>query len=107
LYFEVAPRWVWVGGGMYAPEMPALVRVRERIAGSFPAIHRISRSATFRRAVGQLEGEQLTRVPRGYPRDHPAADYLRFRQFIAGREWPAEFATTPEFYPSLLATFKA
>jgi hypothetical protein len=54
-----------------------------------------------------LEGEQLTRVPRGYLKDHPAAHYLRFTQFLAGCEMEAEFATSPKFYPKLLATFEA
>ena len=34
LYFEVAPSWVWIGGGMYAPQPPQLVRVREHIAST-------------------------------------------------------------------------
>src|SRR5262245_21512567 len=28
LYFEIAPGWVWAGGGMYAPPPPQLLRVR-------------------------------------------------------------------------------
>ena len=43
----------------------------------------------FCRVVGDLQGEALQRVPRGFARDHPAADYLRMRQFLAGCEYPA------------------
>jgi hypothetical protein len=32
---------------------------------------------------------------------------LKYRNFLAGREFPAEFATSAEFYPTLVATFKA
>jgi hypothetical protein len=46
-------------------------------------------------------------VPRGYPADHPAADYLRFRQYLGGREFPPDFATTRQFYPALLETYRA
>ena len=38
LYFEIAPAWVWIGGGMCAPEPPQLVRIREHIADTFPEI---------------------------------------------------------------------
>jgi uncharacterized protein (TIGR02453 family) len=106
LYVEVAPGWVWMGGGLYAPETADLVRVREHISDSYPAIDRIVRGRAFRRAVGTLEGERLTRVPRGFAKDHPAADYLRFRQFLAGCEYPPEFATSAKFYPTLVGTFK-
>ena len=107
LYFEIAPAWVWIGGGMYAPEPPQLVKVREHIAETWPEIRSLTRARTFVARFEALGGEQLTRVPRGYPSDHPAADFLRRRQFLAGRELPAEFATRDEFYPELLATFKA
>jgi uncharacterized protein (TIGR02453 family) len=107
LYFEVAPGWVWAGGGMYAPPPPQLVRVREHIAVTWPAIERITRKKTFAGAVQDLAGERLTRVPRGFASNHPAAEYLKYRQFIAGREFPAAFATDQDFYPTLLGTFKA
>ena len=56
--------------------------------------------------MGELSGELLTRVPRGYLKDHPAADYLRHKQFIGGREYPADFAVSPRFYPELLSVFR-
>src|SRR6185503_16356660 len=31
LYFEVGPGWVWAGGGMWRPQPPQLLRVREHI----------------------------------------------------------------------------
>ena len=107
LYLEVAPTWVWLGGGFYAPETSHLVSIRQHIAETYPEIDRIARRPSFRRSVESLDGERLTRVPRGYPKDHPAAEYLKFRNFLAGREFPADFATRPAFYPTLLATFKA
>ena len=60
----------------------------------------------FRREAGELEGERLQRVPRGFPNDHPAADYLRYRQFIVGHEFPAAFATSPRFYNAVLKVFR-
>ena len=49
----------------------------------------------------------MTRVPRGYPADHPAAQYLKYRQFYGGAEFPASLAYSRAFYPTLVATFKA
>ena len=107
LYVEVAPGWVWMGGGFYAPESSHLVRIRRHIAETHPALHRLVEARAFRRAVGSLDGEQLTRVPRGFPRDHPAAELLKYRNFLAGCEFPAEFACDAAFYPTLVGTFKA
>lgn len=106
LYIEVAPQWVWVGGGMYAPETAQLAAVREHIAANYKRLRAIVESPGFRRTVGALEGDTLQRVPRGFPSDHPAADLLRHRQFLAAREFPATFAHAPDFYAGVLEVFR-
>jgi uncharacterized protein (TIGR02453 family) len=107
LYFEVTPSWVWAGGGLYAPDTSQLQAVREHIAAHLRQFRAIVESPAFRRAVGKLEGERLQRVPRGFAADHPAAEYLRFRQLIGGRQFPAAFATAPRFYAGLLGVFRS
>lgn len=107
LYFEIAGGWVWIGGGMWRPEPPELVQLREHIAGTWPTIRSITRAPGFRTRFDELSGDTLARVPRGYPADHPAAAFLKFRQFYGGAEFPASLAYSREFYPTLVATFKA
>jgi uncharacterized protein (TIGR02453 family) len=107
LYLEVGPEWVWIGGGLYMPSTSDLQAIREHIDSTHPRLHALVTARPFARAAGALGGERLTRVPRGYPKDHPAAHYLRFRQFLAGREHEAAFATSSRFYAELLAVFRA
>ena len=107
MYFHISPDGVWVGGGMYAPEPPQLHRVRAQIANNVQHFRSIVEAPAFKRALdGGLEGEQLQRVPRGFPREHEAAAYLRYRQFLAGKEFPAGFATSPKFYSSMLGVYR-
>jgi uncharacterized protein (TIGR02453 family) len=106
LYIEVAPKWVWVGGGMYAPDTSQLARVREHIAANHRRLRAIVASPGFKKAVGTLDGSKLQRVPRGYAADHPAAEFLRHRQFLAGHEFPAEFAYDAGFYRGILSVYK-
>jgi uncharacterized protein (TIGR02453 family) len=106
MYFHVSPEGLWVGGGMYAPQTPQLHAVRENIATNTRQFRSIVEAPAFKKALdGGLEGEQLQRIPRGFPRDHEAADYLRHKQFLAGKEFPASFATSPKFYDGLLDVF--
>lgn len=106
LYFEIAPDWVWIGGGMYAPDTAQLQAVREHIAANHRHLRSIVESTAFRRLFGGLGGESLQRVPRGFDRMHPAADLLRYRQFLAGRELPSAAACSETFYRELLRTFR-
>jgi uncharacterized protein (TIGR02453 family) len=106
LYFHLSPDEVWAGGGMYAPEPAQLYLVREHIAANIKQLRAIVESPVFRRHIGSLQGEKLTRVPRGFAKDHQAAEYLKYRHFIAGAEFPATLATSPKFYDTLLAIFR-
>jgi uncharacterized protein (TIGR02453 family) len=107
LYLEVAPQWVWIGGGLYMPSTFDLQVIREHIAATYPRVHRLVSGPVFTRHVGALDGTRLTRVPRGYVKDHRAAHYLQFKQFLAGKEHAAEFATSARFYPELISIFRA
>jgi uncharacterized protein (TIGR02453 family) len=106
LYFHVSADEVWIGGGMYAPPAPQLQAVREHIAANSRRLRTLVESPAFRRDVGALEGDRLQRVPRGFSKDHDAVEYLKFRQFLAGREFEPAFATTPRFYNGLLGVFR-
>lgn len=107
LYLEVGRDWVWVGGGMYAPDTAQLHMVREHIARNSRRLRAIVESPAFKRGAGTLQGSKLQRVPRGFPADHAAAEYLKHRQFLAGREFPADFACSPRFYAGIVRVFRS
>jgi uncharacterized protein (TIGR02453 family) len=107
LYFEVAHGWVWAGGGLYRPTPVNLYRVREHIAEHLDEFTGIVTAPAFRRQCGELKGERLTRMPRPFSADHQAGAFLKHKQFLAWREFPADLAASPRFYPSVVAVFKA
>jgi uncharacterized protein (TIGR02453 family) len=107
LYMEIAPGWVWIGGGMYMPTTADLHDIRAQIASTHPrGLHRIVTAPAFKKSVGELTGDRLTRVPLAYAKDHPAAYYLQFKQFLGACEYEASLATSPRFYRELLTVFK-
>jgi uncharacterized protein (TIGR02453 family) len=96
-----------VGGGVYMPPPETLLGIRNHIAEKHQELRRILRAAAVKKLLGELQGEQLTRVPKGFAADHPAADLLRHKRFILYVELPAELATTKEFHGEVLQRFKA
>jgi uncharacterized protein (DUF2461 family) len=89
------------------PEPPALLAIRNHIAGRHDELRRILRARQVRQLLGELQGEQLSRVPKGFACDHPAADLLRFKRFILYVELPPDLATTPVLYTEILKRFRA
>ena len=106
LYLEVSPDRVLVGGGLYAPEHADLQRIRAALVERWDDFRAIVEARTFRRSFGKIQGRRLARVPRSYPPDHPAVDYLKLKQLLAGREREAALATTPRFYRSVVGSFR-
>jgi uncharacterized protein (TIGR02453 family) len=107
LYLEVNPKAVLVAGGVYAADTAQLHAIREHLAANLARFRSIVEAPAFIRATGGLKGERLQRVPRGFPPDHPAADVLRYRQWLVWQELPAALATTPRFYATVSRIFRA
>jgi uncharacterized protein (TIGR02453 family) len=106
LYFHISAGGVLVAGGMYHPEPAQLHLAREHVAAHFRRFRKLVEAPAFIRAVGAVDGDPLRRMPRGFLPDHPAAEYLRFRQFLVVREYPARFMISPRFYRDLLSLFR-
>jgi uncharacterized protein (TIGR02453 family) len=107
LYFDVSPKRVRIGGGLYMPSPSDLRLIREHISSHHQRLHRLVIGKPFREAVGALTGATLANAPKGYAVTHPAIEYLRFKQFFASRELEPGIATSDRFYPELLQTFRA
>jgi len=106
LYVEIGPDGCMIFGGIYRPDRPELRAIREHVARTHRRLTAMLQVPAFKRAVGEIEGEALRRVPAGYRSDHPAADYLKFRHFLLGKEYPAAFATEPGFVREILSLFR-
>ena len=87
-YFHFSADELLVGGGVYAPSSAELRLIREQIASDPAELRSIVKAPEFKKAFGGFEGATLKRIPRGFPRDHPAADLLVHKQFLAGAKLP-------------------
>jgi len=88
-YFHMEPGKSFVGGGLYMPMPDQLAKVRQEIDYNFEEFKKIVGSKKFKDVFGGMdtgEGMQLSRVPKGYEAENPAADFLRLKSFIAFTE---------------------
>ena len=88
-YFHFSPEELLIGGGLYAPGSAELRRIRGQIAEDPDQLRAILSDETFARRFSGLEGKRLKGTPRGFRRDHPAADLLAFKQYLSGANFPA------------------
>ena len=81
-YVHVAPDGCFLGAGSWHPESDALLKIRQLIAAKPERWLALLAEPGFVRRWS-LSGEVLTRVPRGFAADHPAAADLKRKDFIA------------------------
>ncbi|MFC0773850.1 DUF2461 domain-containing protein [Terrimonas alba] len=85
-YFHCQPGQSFVGGGLWMPMPPELKKVRQEIDYNLDAFKKIVGSKKFREVYGGLSKDAeyvLSRVPKGYEPDNPAAEFLKMKSFVA------------------------
>jgi uncharacterized protein (TIGR02453 family) len=106
-YFSISHQEVEVGGGIYMPPPEALLAVRTHIAERHAGFRRLAAASPIKRLFGAVQGEQLARVPKGFCAEHPAADLLRFKQYLLFTTLDPAVITTPKLLPELEKRFRA
>ncbi|MEW5800288.1 MAG: DUF2461 domain-containing protein [Bacteroidota bacterium] len=96
-YVHVAPGEVFIGGGIYIPDHDRLKKIRKALVERSDEFLTILNEKRFKKMFKSLEGEKLTRPPKGYTPDHPMIEYIKFKQFFVGLEWNEEAAYKKEF----------
>ena len=105
-YVHVSHKEVAVGGGVYMPEPAVLLSIRQHVAENHQKLRKILAAPVVRRSLGELQGDQLSRVPKGFLAAHPAADLLRFKSLFLYTQLDPGLATTPQFFNEVVARFR-
>lgn len=105
-YFAVSHKEIGIGGGVYMPMPETLLAIRRHIEQNHQEFRKLIAARAVKRQFGGMQGEQLTRVPKGFCAEHPAADLLRYKQFLLYTELEPGIATTRDLYREIVTRFK-
>ena len=105
-YFHLQPGSSFTGAGIWMPPRPLLDKLRDAIAEDPRGFERVVKNPSFVRRFGGLDDEaNLKRMPRGFPETHPAARWLKYQSFVAGRELSDKQITSPQLVALLEEDF--
>jgi uncharacterized protein (TIGR02453 family) len=89
-YIQLSADGLGAGRGMYEMAPDQLDRYRAAVAADRTGDELVDLAANAREAGLEVSGhEVLKTAPRGYPRDHPRIELLRFKGLITWQHWPA------------------
>lgn len=88
-YVQLSAAGLAAGNGMYQMDADQLARYRRAVADDVPGEQLRAVLAQVKSHGIDVGGhEELKTAPRGYPRDHPRVELLRYKGLVAWRSWP-------------------
>ena len=102
LYFHYESGACFVGGGMYAPMSPDLKSIRAYILEHYEDLKDILNEDLFKKVFPKgLYGESLKKTPLGFPKEHPADEFLKMKSYLVGFDYDFKKACTSEIVETL------
>jgi uncharacterized protein (TIGR02453 family) len=88
-YVAVSAEGLFVAAGYWQTGSDQVARLRRAVADDVAGPQLARAVAAVEKARFTINGERVTRVPSGYPKDHPRSDLLRFKSMTAHRQFGA------------------
>lgn len=105
-YFELSHQHLGIAAGMYMPEPEQLMAVRQALAERSEEFAKLCGDRTLVKLFGDLQGDSLARVPKGFDPESPAAEWLRRKQWYFYVELAPKLATGPGIREQVMTRFR-
>jgi len=106
-YFSVSHDSIEIAAGIWHPEREVTLVVRNHIAETHQELSRLLADKKVLKLTGGLQGDALTRSPKGFDPEHPAAGFLKMKDWILDVKLEPGLATTPQLQGEIVARFRA
>lgn len=81
-YLHIEPDNCMLSGGVWSPEPKLLRLLRQAVFDNVEEFSEIMENPEFKKLYPGLEGEKLKIVPRPFPKDSPASEYMKYKDYI-------------------------
>lgn len=108
-YVHIEPGSCMLAGGIYMPPPERLMAIRKFIADNHKEFDRIINAKDFKKEFKQLwqSEDRLKTIPKGFEKDHPAAEILKNKSFIVLHELDDAKIFSNKFVNHAARVFKA
>jgi len=105
-YIHVEPGACFLAGGIYMPPAPVLKVIRNEVYSNVDEFREIVTTPDFINHFGtELSGEKLRSAPRGFPKDFPEIDYLKYKHYTVLKNVPDAVYQKPQFIGEVIDVF--
>ncbi|HUD23781.1 MAG TPA: DUF2461 domain-containing protein [Acidobacteriaceae bacterium] len=104
-YFSISSTETVIAAGAYMPTPEQLLAIRRYLLDHHAELRSLLAGRRLRAAMSEVEGNRLTRPPRGFSADSPAIDLLLCRQWGVSATLPADSTTQPTLLRDITSRF--
>lgn len=105
-YLHVSATELVIAAGAYMPEKEQTLAIRRHLLENHAAWKRLIEDKKLRRAFDLHDPMALTRAPKGFPAEHPAMEWIKWRQWGVTAHLPAEAALRPSLAAEVEKRFR-
>ncbi|MFN8886463.1 MAG: DUF2461 domain-containing protein [Cyclobacteriaceae bacterium] len=106
-YYWIKPGASRIACGFAYPNAEDLNRARKDIEYNYDGWRKLLKSKAIVSAFGQMTGEQVKTVPRGFDKEHPDIDLLRYKNYWFEVSFTDAEVTSPDFLKVVNQKFKS
>jgi uncharacterized protein (TIGR02453 family) len=106
-YFHFTPKELLIFAGVWMPEREELMAIRNLLSERHEDFLGLLRARKLQKLMGELQGEQLSRPPKGFEKDHPAEGLIRRKQWFLESTIDGSAITSPRMLTEIVTRFRA
>jgi uncharacterized protein (TIGR02453 family) len=106
-YFSVSHEVIEVAAGIWHPEREVMLTIRNHIVETHEELRRLLADKKARKLAGELKGDALSRSPKGFDPSHPAAGFIKMKDWILDVTVDADLINTPQLHAAIVERFRA
>ncbi|MDT8413902.1 MAG: DUF2461 domain-containing protein [Flavobacteriaceae bacterium] len=105
-YLHIEPGNTFVAGGFWQPSPEDLLRIRKEFEADASGIKEVLGNPEFQSVFGGLVGESIKTAPKGFDKNHPNIDFIRWKQFIVEHHFDDKQALSEDFSTKVVEVFQ-
>jgi uncharacterized protein (TIGR02453 family) len=95
-YLHITPTDLVLAAGVYMPPKEQLYAIRRHLLEHHSEFRRLIENKKLRAKMSLHDPQSLTRPPKGFPPEHPATEWIKWRQWGVIATLPASEALNPK-----------
>ncbi|MBM3756873.1 MAG: DUF2461 domain-containing protein [Acidobacteria bacterium] len=107
-YFSVGADQIEIAAGVYMPGPVELLQIRNFISANHKEFDKLANDKAVSKLVGPLQGDALSRPPKGFSLDDPAIEWIKRKAwYYYDTRMDLALATTPKLQTEIVKRLKA